>query len=263
MDKIRINKYLSEQGICSRREADRLIACGRVMINGLSAGPGDRVSEADRISVDGKEIEKRSADSYELIAFNKPKGVVCTSSDRDRAVNIIEYINYGKRIFPIGRLDKDSEGLILLTDMGDLVNRVNRSSYGHEKEYIVSCERRLSEGFLKKMSEGVEIKVPGRQEGEYRFVVTDPCKVRKLSEDTFDIVLTQGLNRQIRRMCAALGNRVTELKRVRVMNIELGGLKTGEYRRITGKELECFMRLINDKEETGLKGPSFTGGNKI
>ncbi len=267
MDGIRINKYLSGNGICSRREADRLIEEGRVSINGLLAESGMKVSDGDTVTLDGRAIARKSETEKELIAFYKPKGIVCTSTGNDRAENIIDYIGYDKRIFPIGRLDKDSEGLILLTNMGELVNSVNRSVFSHEKEYVVQCERRISEGFLKKMSEGVTIKLPIRKkktavfngtkrhvpayENEYELVTTKPCRVKKLSQDTFSIVLTQGMNRQIRRMCSAMGNPVKELKRVRVMNIRLGSLKEGEYRRVEGAELEEFLHMIK-KADTGL-----------
>lgn len=251
---MRINRYLSDMGVCSRREADRLIESGEVLVDGIPAKLGQKVERGQHISVKGREIKAEEKDEPVLIAFNKPRGVVCTTSTADRAVNIIEYINYPLRIFPVGRLDKDSQGLILLTNRGELVNRINRQRYGHEKEYIVSCRRPVTDEFLKAMSEGVKIRIPvtdvsdrdkNNAEGrEYVDKITRPCKVWRLDKYTFGIILTQGYNRQIRRMCDALGNYVKTLKRVRVMNIELDDLKEGDYRDVTGEELEELYRLI-------------------
>lgn len=265
MEAIRINKFLSERGICSRREADRFIESGRVLVNGKACEPGHKVDDRDNITVNGKSISSSDVTAPELIAFYKPRGIVCTSSDKDRAQNIIDYIGYKTRLFPIGRLDKDSEGLILLTNRGELVNLINKARYGHEKEYIVRCERRLTDGFLKKLAQGVEIRIPveerrqaaadsgsghrrhyasGNAEKEYRLVMTKPCRVVQIDDHTFDIVLTQGLNRQIRRMCSALGNKVQRLKRIRVMNIKLGDLREGRYRQINGRELKELEKLL-------------------
>lgn len=256
MNEIRINKLLSEMGVCSRREADRLLIEGRVSVNGKPAGPGLKVSERAEVEIDGKSVMNRPKPV--VLAFNKPRGIVCTESDNDRAPNIIDFIGYKDRIFTIGRLDKDSEGLILLTNRGELVNLVNRASLSHEKEYVVRCTHRLTDGFLKKMAGGVEIKLPQRESAErsdrseksrfkknentqkksFKLVKTRPCRVRRIDDHTFDIVLTQGLNRQIRRMTSALGNDVERLRRIRVMNIELGDLKEGQYREVSGRELK-------------------------
>lgn len=254
MEEIRLNKYLSEMGICSRREADRYVEEGRITVNGRPAELGQKITETDELLLDGKKIGPEQKDAPVLIAFNKPRGIVCTTSSKDRATNIIEFIDYPVRIFPIGRLDKESEGIILLTNQGELVNLINRQRYGHEKEYIVRCRRKLTNTFLKQMSEGVEITIPvidasdkdrkkarGR---EYVTVTTKPCKVTKLDDHSFDIILTQGMNRQIRRMCDALGNYVDRLKRIRVMNIELKDLPEGQYRDVTPEEYRELKRLI-------------------
>ncbi len=254
MEEIRLNKFLSEMGVCSRREADRFVESGRVLVNGKPAELGQKIRETDEITLDGKPVAAEQKDKPVLIAFNKPRGIVCTTSAKDRATNIIEYINYPVRIFPIGRLDKDSEGIILLTNQGDLVNKINRQRYGHEKEYVVRCKKKLTKTFLTKMSQGVEILIPvidasdkdkkkarGR---EYVTVTTRPCQVTQLDDHSFDIILTQGLNRQIRRMCDALGNYVDRLKRIRVMNIELSDLPEGQWRDVTEEELAELNRLI-------------------
>lgn len=254
MEEIRLNKFLSEMGVCSRREADRFVESGRVLVNGKPAELGQKIRETDEITLDGKPVAAEQKDRPVLIAFNKPRGIVCTTSAKDRATNIIEYINYPVRIFPIGRLDKDSEGIILLTNQGDLVNKINRQRYGHEKEYVVRCKKKLTKTFLTKMSQGVEILIPvidasdkdkkkarGR---EYVTVTTRPCQVTQLDDHSFDIILTQGLNRQIRRMCDALGNYVDRLKRIRVMNIELSDLPEGQWRDVTEEELAELNRLI-------------------
>lgn len=254
MEEIRLNKFLSEMGVCSRREADRFVESGRVLVNGKPAELGQKIRETDEITLDGKPVAAEQKDKPVLIAFNKPRGIVCTTSAKDRATNIIEYINYPVRIFPIGRLDKDSEGIILLTNQGDLVNKINRQRYGHEKEYVVRCKKKLTKTFLTKMSQGVEILIPvidasdkdkkkarGR---EYVTVTTRPCQVTQLDDHNFDIILTQGLNRQIRRMCDALGNYVDRLKRIRVMNIELSDLPEGQWRDVTEEELAELNRLI-------------------
>ncbi len=254
MNEIRINKLLSEMGICSRRQADKLLSEGRIRVNGRPAGPGVKAGRNAKIEIDGKLAEGCKAKPV-VLAFNKPRGIVCTESEKDRAPNIIDYIGYKDRIYTIGRLDKDSEGLILLTNRGELVNLINKESHGHEKEYVVRCTDRLTEGFLKKLGKGVEIKVPVRKttadcsekEDLFKIIRTKSCKVRKIDDYSYDIILTQGLNRQIRRMTKALGNNVERLKRVRVMNIELGSLKEGEYRTINGSELKELERLAGLK----------------
>ena len=230
-DGIRINKYLSNVGVCSRREADRLIEAGKITIDGKMAEMGTKVYETSNICINGKPIKKD--EEFTLIAFNKPRGIVCTSFRHDPN-NIIDFLKFDKRIYPIGRLDKDSEGLILLTNKGELVDKILRGSNYHEKEYVVKVNKKLTKEFVKGMSEGVPI----------LDTVTRPCVITPESETTFRIVLTQGLNRQIRRMCEHFGYHVLSLKRVRVMNIQLGRLKSGTYRNVTSKELEELKRLL-------------------
>ncbi|MCR5684513.1 MAG: pseudouridine synthase [Lachnospiraceae bacterium] len=230
---IRINKYLADAGVCSRREADRAVEKGQVKIDGETAVAGSRVLEGSRVTYQGRELSR--VDELVLIAFNKPVGIVCTT-DRREPDNIIDFISHEKRIFPIGRLDKESEGLILLTNDGDIVNKILRASNHHEKEYIVKVNKELTPEFLEKMSKGVEI----------LDTVTLPAKVEQIDKNTFSIVLTQGLNRQIRRMCEALDYRVRALKRVRIMNIQLGRLKSGTYRNVTPAELEELSRRITE-----------------
>ncbi|SFA79678.1 ribosomal large subunit pseudouridine synthase F [Acetitomaculum ruminis DSM 5522] len=240
MDGIRLNKYISESGFCSRRQADVLIQERRVTINGRVAGIGEKVGTDDVVAVDGKAVKKAAKEI--LLAFNKPKGVICTSSAKEHP-NIIEYINYPERIYPIGRLDKDSEGLILLTNMGDIVNKIMKSRNSHEKEYIVTLNKNYDDEFIKKMQEGVRIKKieKGRVIMDE---VTKKCKVKKINANTFSIILTQGLNRQIRRMCESLGFKVVKLKRIRIMNIELKNLKKGQYRNLTDIEWNTLKKLI-------------------
>ncbi|MBR0435582.1 MAG: pseudouridine synthase [Lachnospiraceae bacterium] len=240
MEEIRINKYLSDIGFCSRRQADKLIDEGNVTVNGIPCVMGQKVTGEEDIRVSGKPVKStRQEGTFTLIAFNKPVGIVCTSEKREKD-NIIDFINYPTRIYPIGRLDKNSEGLILLTDNGDIVNRMMRSGNMHEKEYLVSVNHDITDEFLEKMRSGVAI----------LDTVTRPCIVTKLSKRKFKIILTQGLNRQIRRMCEALDYRVTYLKRVRVINIELGDLKSGEYRDVVGKEREELLRIISNSSNT-------------
>ena len=234
MESIRINKYLSEAGVCSRREADRLIAEGRVTVEGLKAETGMKVMPGSRILVDGKPVGKPSAPV--LIAVNKPVGVVTTSAE-DEPNNIVTYVGWPERIYPIGRLDKDSEGLILMTNQGDLAEAVAHARGRHEKEYLVTVDRGIDRAFVEKMASGVRI----------LNTTTRPCTVEKVSKFRFRIILTQGLNRQIRRMCEALGYRVTQLVRVRVMNISLNGLETGHWRRIEGEEYEELLRELGIK----------------
>lgn len=228
---IRINKYLSNKGVCSRREADRLIEQGKITVDGVRADMGVKVTDDSYICVNGKPITKD--EKFTLLAFNKPRGVVCTTFRHDPN-NIIDFIKYEKRIYPIGRLDKDSEGLILLTNKGDIVDKILRGSNRHEKEYIVKVNKKINSAFLEGMEAGVPI----------LDTVTRPCTITPIDETTFKIILTQGLNRQIRRMCEHFGYRVVSLKRVRIMNIELGRLKTGTYRSVTPRELEELKRLL-------------------
>lgn len=230
---VRLNKYLSEAGVCSRREADRLIADGRVTVDGRIAQTGMRVSPSQEVRVGRKVVSKR--DEMVVLAVNKPKGIVCTEEKRERN-SIVRFLNYPIRVTYIGRLDKDSRGLLLMTNNGDIINRMMRSANCHEKEYKVTVDKEITEEFIEKMSGGVPI----------LDTVTRPCRVTKIGKYTFSIILTQGLNRQIRRMCAALGYEVRDLLRVRVMNIRLGSLKEGEYRKLTDEELEELYSLIQD-----------------
>jgi len=224
---ISLNKFISSTGICSRREADQWIAAGRVKINGKTAKKGNRVSSADKVSVDDELIGKRPKPVY--IAFNKPAGVTCTTDLKDKS-NIIDYINFPKRIFPIGRLDKPSTGLILLTNDGDIVNEILREEHGHEKEYIVSVNKAISPEFIQRMRAGIPI----------LDTVTKKCTVEKIGRQRFRIILTQGLNRQIRKMCEHLNYEVVTLHRMRIMHIELGRLPEGSYRKLTKLELELL-----------------------
>ncbi len=235
---IRINKYLSEVGYCSRRAADKLIDAGRVTINGKVPEMGTKVSSGDIVEVDGKLISKRKQDHIYL-AFNKPIGIVCTTDTRVEKDNIIDFINYPKRIFPIGRLDKPSEGLILLTDDGDIVNKILRASNNNEKEYIVTVDKPISQTFIERMANGIPILDK----------VTKKCKVEKLSSQKFKIILTQGLNRQIRRMCEYLNYEVTALKRTRIMNVKLD-IAVGEYRDLSKDELKALNHLIEDSAKS-------------
>lgn len=232
----RINKYLSALGVCSRREADRLVEAQRIYVNGKLATLGTKVSDQDEIKIDGKPILKKEREDI-VIAFNKPVGLLCTTA-RDQGDNIVDFINYKTRIYPVGRLDKESCGLILLTNNGEMMDKLLRSSNHHEKEYIVSIDGKVDDTFLKKMRQGIYLEELDR--------TTNKCKVEKVNDNTFTIILTQGLNRQIRRMCKACNRRVTSLKRIRILNINLGDLKTGEYREITGKEKETLYRILED-----------------
>lgn len=234
---IRINKYLSEQGFCSRRAADKLIEQERVTINGKVPEMGTKVMPQDAVAVDGESIStKKEKPVY--IAFNKPVGIVCTTDTRVEKDNIIDFINYPTRIFPIGRLDKMSEGLILLTNDGDIVNKILRSRNNHGKEYIVTVDRTINEGFIEKMASGIPI----------LDTVTKECEVEQIGRKTFKIILTQGLNRQIRRMCEYLDYRVTKLKRVRIMNIPLD-VAHGTYRDLTKEELDELDRLTSESSK--------------
>ena len=236
---IRLNKYLSDAGICSRREADRLIEEGRVLIDGVPASMGTKVDPGQTVCCDGQTVGGK--DKPVFLVVNKPRGIVCTTSDKDRAENIVEFLNYPQRIYPVGRLDKDSEGLLLMTNQGDIVNKILRGGNNHEKEYAVAVNKPVTEEFLKKMREGVWI--------EDLAVLTKPCRAWQTGSHTFHIVLTQGLNRQIRRMCRALDYHVMKLKRVRIMSIKLGNLERGEYRELTEKEVEELKCMVKDSTD--------------
>ena len=250
-DGIRLNKYLAESGVCSRREADRLIEQGKVMVDGKVAEVGTKVFATQTVIVQGKEV--KPVDKKVLIAFYKPKGIVCTAEKMEKN-NIIDYINYPERIYYVGRLDKDSEGLILLTNQGDIVNKMMRSSNGHEKEYVVKVNKKLTEEFLEGMSGCVPL--------EEINAVTKPSKVTKVDDYTFKMILTQGLNRQIRRMCQYFGYRVVALKRIRVMNIKLGNLKRGEYRDVTEKEQKELMKMLSQSDNRPLVEKNVIRKNK-
>ena len=237
MEQKRLNKAISETGFCSRRAADKLIEQGKVKVNGEVAAIGTKVSETDEISIDGKTITKQVRNIY--LAFNKPVGITCTT-DTSIKSNIIDFINYPERIFPIGRIDKPSEGLIFMTNDGDIVNKILRSKNKHEKEYIVNVNKKITSQFIKKMRSGVPI----------LDIITKKCEVKRIDNFTFNIILTQGLNRQIRRMCEHLGYEVKTLKRVRIMNISLGELKTGKYRSFSSTELQEIMMLVQDSSKT-------------
>ena len=230
---IRLNKFLSEAGVCSRREADRLIESGRVFVDGKRAETGMKVSPAQEIKVGKKVVSK--GNEMVLLAVNKPVGIVCTEEKREKK-NIIRFLNYPTRITYIGRLDKDSEGLLLMTNNGDIINKMMRAGNRHEKEYKVTVDKPITPEFIEKMGAGVPI----------LDTVTRPCKIRQIGKYKFDIILTQGLNRQIRRMCEYFGYKVSRLERIRVMNITLGNLKPGEYRKVTEKEMEELYELIKD-----------------
>ncbi len=237
MQLTRINKYLSEAGYCSRRAADKLIDAGRVTINGKVPEMGTKISTEDQVRVDGKLIIKPTEKPVYL-AFNKPIGIVCTTDTKVEKDNIIDYINYPTRIFPIGRLDKPSEGLIFLTNDGDIVNKILRARNNHEKEYIVNVNRPITNDFIKEMQKGVPI----------LDTVTRKCKVVQLNKKQFKIILTQGLNRQIRRMCEYLDYRVVKLKRVRIMNVSLD-IPVGKWRDLTSQELQEINRLVEDSSK--------------
>lgn len=236
-DRISLNKYISSTGFCSRREADKLIEQARVTVNGKLIIESAMISPADRVEIDGEKLKPKKEALY--IAFNKPKGVTSTTDPKDKS-NIIYYLNYPKRIFPIGRLDKDSEGLIFLTNDGDIVNKILRASNNHEKEYVVMVDKPITAEFIRSMSNGVRI----------LDTVTKKCKVTQESNKRFRIVLTQGLNRQIRRMCAALDYKVVMLTRVRIMNITLSNIAVGKWRHFTPAEMETMNKLITTSSKT-------------
>lgn len=230
-ESVRLNKYLSEAGVCSRREADRLIESGKVTVDGVTAQMGMRVTAGQIVKVGKKTVSKQ--DEMIVLAVNKPKGIVCTEDQRERD-SIVRFLNYPVRVTYAGRLDKDSRGLLLMTNNGDIINQMMRAANRHEKEYKVTVDKEITEQFIKKMSEGVPI----------LDTVTRPCTVKKIGKYTFSIILTQGLNRQIRRMCAAFGYEVKDLVRIRIMNIRLGSLKEGAYRKLTDEELEELYEML-------------------
>lgn len=243
----RLNKWLSQMGVCSRREADRLIEAGKVLVDNRPASMGQKVTPGQKVVCNGKmvRVDRSQRPRPVLLAVNKPKGVVCTTTDKDRAENIVDFLGYPERIYPVGRLDKDSEGLLLMTNQGDLVNKIMRSGNAHEKEYIVTIDKPVTEHFLEQMAGGIRLSELDQ--------VTRPCKVKKVDRNTFSIILTQGLNRQIRRMCEACGCQVKRLVRVRIMNIRLGNLRMGAYRQITKEEYEELTGLLKDSSSLSLK----------
>lgn len=226
----RINKFLSEAGVCSRRAADKLIEEGKVTVDGVVAVMGTKVSEGQVVMVEGKPVTQE--EEKVVLAFNKPVGIVCTAEVREKN-NVIDYINYPKRIFPVGRLDKDSQGLLLLTNDGELMNNILKAANGHEKEYIVTVDKKINAEFIKGMSGGVPVLDR----------ITNPCVVEQINDKTFKIILTQGLNRQIRRMCEYFGYKVVKLERIRIMNVKLGKLKSGEYRHLAKDEIEKLYKF--------------------
>ncbi len=240
--KIRLNKFISDSGICSRREADKYIENGYVFVNGKRAEIGTSVTKKDKVLLNGLLIEPKKQEDFVVIALNKPRGIVSTT-DRMESDNIANYIGYHERIFPIGRLDKDSQGLIFLTNNGDIVNKILRAGNAHEKEYIVTVNRPITDDFIEKMSSGIPIL--GR--------VTKKCKVEKISEFVFSIILVQGLNRQIRRMCEYLNYEVTKLERIRIMNISLSGIPLGDWRYLNSKEMDILNDTISHSSNDKIK----------
>ncbi|MRX46093.1 23S rRNA pseudouridine(2604) synthase RluF [Pedobacter puniceum] len=236
---LRLNKAISDTGFCSRREADRLIEEGRVTINGKTGVLGDRVNHEDDVRVDGRRIKFKSPEQDIYIAFNKPRGITCTT-ERNVEGNIIDYINHPKRIFPIGRLDKPSEGLIFLTSDGNIVNKILRAGNNHEKEYVVTVNKPITTDFLRKMAAGVPV----------LGTITNKCVIKKESDFIFRIILTQGLNRQIRRMCEYLDYEVTRLKRIRIMNVSLQNIPLGKWRNLTKEELAEIMQMVAQSSKT-------------
>ena len=232
---VRLNKFLSEKGICSRREADRLVDEGKVMVNGVCAVMGQKVSSADEIVVDGKKVSTKQVKPV-LIAVNNPAEIVCTTARFEGEKNIVDMVKYPTRIYPIGRLDKESEGLILMTNLGDLANEISKASNSHEKEYVVTVNNQVTESFLDKMRRGMHL--------EELNADTMPCVCTKTGNREFHIILKQGLNRQIRRMCAACGYRVETLKRIRIMNIHLGNIPQGNFRNVTDAEFDKLIKTL-------------------
>ena len=241
---VRLNKYLSDAGVCSRREADRLIESGRVTVDGKMASPGTKVEPGQEVRI-GKKVIKNHTEKI-VLAVNKPAGIVCTEDKKEKK-NIIRYLNYPVRVTYAGRLDKDSEGLLIMTNDGDLINGMMRARYGHEKEYKVTVNQPITDEFVYRMASGVRI-IDREKKMD---VITRPCKVEKIGKYTFSIILTQGLNRQIRRMCDALGYKVTRLVRVRIMNVKLGGLKTGAVRKLTEQELKELYEQVKESQDAG------------
>lgn len=237
INEVRLNKFISDSGICSRREADKLIELGKVTINGAKADVGSKVLKGDKVKVNGQLISKDEELIY--IALNKPVGITCTTEHKVKG-NIVDFIGHEKRIFPIGRLDKDSQGLILLTNDGDIVNKILRAKNNHEKEYVVTVDRPITDSFIKGMASGVPI----------LDTITNECFIKKESKFVFRIILTQGLNRQIRRMCEHFGYNVKKLERLRIMNIELKNLPIGKWRYLTVNELKSLNELIKDSSKT-------------
>lgn len=246
---IRLNKYLSEAGVCSRREADRLIESGIVTVDGKTAAPGMKVEDGQEVRV-GKKVVKSKTEKT-VLAVYKPAGIVCTEDKREKK-NIIRFLNYPVRVTYAGRLDKDSEGLLIMTNDGDLINGMMRARYAHEKEYKVRVNKEVTPEFIEKMSRGVHI----RDKEKNLDAVTRPCTVKKTGKYTFSIILTQGLNRQIRRMCEALGYKVDVLKRIRIMNVELGDLKPGQIRELTEQELKELYGTVKERENERTGQPS-------
>ena len=236
-ESINLNKFISSTGICSRREAEKLIVAGRVTINGKPTKLGNRVFEGDDVRIDGNSLKAKPKTLY--IALNKPAGIVCTTDSKEKK-NIVRYLNHSQRLFPIGRLDKPSEGLIFLTNDGDIVNKILRAGNKHEKEYIVTVDQIITEDFVAKMSNGIPI----------LGTLTQQCKVEKISNYIFKIVLNQGLNRQIRRMCEYLGYEVKKLKRTRIMNVYLDGLQYGDWRELTNNEIDSINTLVQKSSKT-------------
>ena len=240
---ISLNKYISDTGFCSRREADLYIEQGRVTINGKEAVKGNRVHDGDEVHVDGERLKSKKTTVY--IALNKPKGITCTTDQKDKT-NVIDFVGYKSRIFPVGRLDKLSEGLLFLTNDGDIVNKILRAGNRHEKEYVVVVDKPFTATFIQQMSSGVRI----------LGTKTLPCFVKQEGADRFRIVLTQGLNRQIRRMCEALGYSVKSLKRIRIMNIKLAGLAPGKWRYFSSEEIRQLTELVSKSSKTGTEDNS-------
>ena len=235
---ISLNKYISDTGVCSRRVADQWILDGRVTLNGIIAKPGNRVCPEDEVLLDGKKIESKNKEELVYIALHKPPGITCTTELNIKG-NIIDFVSHPKRIFPVGRLDKPSEGLILLTNDGDIVNKILRAGNQHEKEYVVSVDKPIDEKFLSRMAKGVPI----------LNTITKPCTIEQLGQHTFKIILTQGLNRQIRRMCEYLGYEVTRLRRTRIMHIELNDLPIGKWRDLTKEELSALLQTVSQSKK--------------
>jgi len=243
----RLNKFISESGLCSRREADRFIEKGNVFINGKRAKIGDQVFAGDKVMVNGHNIEPKEESNFILLAFNKPVGITSTTESNVKD-NIVDYVNHSERIFPIGRLDKDSSGLIFLTNNGDIVNKILRAGNKHEKEYLVTVNKPITDDFIFEMSNGVPI----------LGVNTRKCKVRQISTFVFNIILIQGLNRQIRRMCEHFGYEVTKLERTRIMNINLKGIPTGEFRELDEDEMSGIMKSVEKSSSEAASKPKNT-----